>query len=351
MKKIFLTILTSALLFSACSEKNTELAGAGATFPQPFYNVVFKEFAEQNNVNVTYGGIGSGGGVRSLKDKTVDFGASDAFLSDKELKDFGAEVVHIPTAMGAVVLCYNLQRVKGLKLTSEIISDIYRDKITNWNDPKIKALNPELNLPDKKITAVYRSDGSGTTYVFSDYMSKADENWKKEIGTGKTISVNAAPQGNAKVAAKGNPGVAGIIAQTDGAIGYVGSEYAFAMNLNSALLKNRSGNFVEADAQSISAAADVDIPEDTRVSITNSENPNAYPVSCFTWILVYKEQNYNNRTAEQAKALVDLLKYVTGKDGQDFAVKTHYAEISDKAKNKAETLLKSITYGGKSVLN
>ncbi|MFR9167033.1 MAG: phosphate ABC transporter substrate-binding protein PstS [Dysgonomonas sp.] len=195
MKKIYSAILLSIAVLSGCgsSQKDgkVKLSGAGATFPAPFYNNLFKSFSENSVHQVTYGAIGSGGGIRSLKDKTIDFGATDVFLSDDELKEMGAEVIHIPTALGAVVLSYNLPEIKDakLKLSSELVSDIFRGTITKWNDAKIKAINPDLNLPDKTITPVYRSDGSGTTYVFSDYMSKTDENWQKDFGKRKSVEL------------------------------------------------------------------------------------------------------------------------------------------------------------------
>ena len=345
MKKTLLfTVTALAILLSSCGKKESNLSGAGATFPAPFYNIVFKEYAKTGS-NVTYGGIGSGGGIRSLKDKTVDFGATDVFLSDSELKDMGADIVHIPTAMGAVVLSYNLKDIKDLKLTAEIISDIYRGKITNWNDAKIKELNPTLNLPDKGITPVYRSDGSGTTSVFSEYMSKVNESWKAEIGEGKSLKFPAG------IAAKGNPGVAGIVAETEGAIGYIGSEYALALNMSSALLQNSAGNFIAADGKSISASANVDIPDDTRVIITNSSNPEAYPISTFTWIIAYKEQNYNKRTIEQAKSLVGLLNYIISDEGQSMAAKTHYAPLPAIAQEKTRAIINSMTFDGQSLKN
>lgn len=345
MKKL-LFILAAAISLTACNSNKgdtAKLSGAGATFPAPFYNIVFKKSGEASGNNVTYGAIGSGGGIRSLKDKTVDFGATDVFLSDEELKDMGADVVHIPTVLGAVVLSYNLPGVTDLKLTSEIISDIYRGKITKWDDAKIKAINPDAKLSNKSITAVYRSDGSGTTAVFSEYMSKTNEAWKKEIGEGKSLKFPAG------VAAKGNPGVAGIIASTEGSIGYIGSEYALALNIASASLQNSSGNFVVANDKSISASAEADLPADTRQVITNSSNPEAYPISTFTWIIAYKEQNYNKRTETQAKALVGLLNYVVSKDGQDIAVKTHYAPLPAKALEVTSAILKSITFDGKPI--
>lgn len=346
MKKYSLFLL-AAILFISCggSSKKGEtvkISGAGATFPAPFYNIVFKEYAEASGNDVTYGGIGSGGGIRSLKDKTVDFGATDVFLSDREMEEMGADVIHIPTALGAVVLSYNLKGVTDLKLTAELISAIYRGEITHWNDAKIKALNPDIEFPDKGITPVYRSDGSGTTAVFSEYMSKVNESWKNTIGEGKSLQFPAG------VAAKGNPGVAGIVAETEGAIGYIGSEYALALNIPSAWLQNSSGHFVKADSKSISASANVDIPDDTRVVITNSPHPDAYPISTFTWIIAYKEQQYNKHTEAEARALVDLFHYITGANGQQIATKTYYAPLSATALEKTKAVIASITFGGKS---
>lgn len=348
MKKIGIFVMTLAVVLTSCNSgskksDSVKLSGAGATFPAPFYSMVFKGFTKAQGTDVTYGAIGSGGGQRSLKDKTVDFGASDVFLSDDEAKEFDAPLVHVPTTMGAVVLSYNLKDVKGLKLTAEVISEIYRGKITKWNDAKLTALNPGVSLPDKAITPVYRSDGSGTTFVFSDYMSKTDEAWKSALGSGKSLKFTVG------VAAKGNPGVAGVISQTDGSIGYIGSEYALAQGIPTALLKNAAGNFIEATTASISAAADVEIPADTRLMITNSANPQAYPISTFTWIIVYKEQKYGDRTEVQAKALVNFLNYIMSKEAQGMAAPAHYAPLPDAAIAKAKANIASITFDGKAV--
>lgn len=342
MKKILL-FSAVALLMASCGNKSNKLAGAGATFPAPFYNIVFKNYSEQTGIGVTYGAIGSGGGIRSLKDKTADFGATDVFLSDDELKEMGSDIVHVPTALGAVVLSYKLDGVKDLRLNAAIISDIYRGAITNWNDAKIKAINPGVDLPDQAITPVYRSDGSGTTFVFSDYMSKADSLWNKDLGRGKSLTFKVG------ISAKGNPGVAGIIAETQGSIGYIGSEYALALSLPTALVQNSAGNFMAATEQAISAAANVDMPDDTRLMITDSPNPEAYPISTFTWIIVYKEQSYNNRTAETAANLVKLLNFVTDKDGQDVATKTHYAPLTGTALEKTKAAIETITFNGQPV--
>lgn len=347
MKKIGLFAMALVVMMSSCNSSSkkadggVKLSGAGATFPAPFYSIVFKNYGIASTNEVTYGAVGSGGGIRSLKDKTVDFGASDVFLSDDEAKEFGVPVVHIPTCMGAVVLSYNLKGINTLKLTSEVISEIYRGKITKWNDAKIKALNPAVGLPDKAITPVYRSDGSGTTFVFSDYMSKTDEAWKADLGSGKSLKFTVG------IAAKGNPGVAGVVSETDGAIGYIGSEYALAQNIPSAQIKNAAGKFIEATSSSISAAASGDIPADTRLMITNSAAADAYPISTFTWIIVYKEQKYGDHSAAKAKTLVSLLNYIISKDGQAVAAKAHYAPLPAAAVEKTKANIESITFDGK----
>ena len=344
MKKLFLFTF-AALTLAACNNSSNKenLSGAGATFPQPFYNIVFKNYTETAGNKITYGAVGSGAGIKNLQDKTVDFGATDVFLSDEELKEMKGDIIHVPTALGAVVLSYNLPGIKDLKLTAEVISDIYRGKITNWSDEKIKALNPELQLPDKAITAVYRSDGSGTTYVFSDYMSKADENWKNEIGTGKSLKITIG------MSAKGNPGVAGVVAKTEGSIGYIGSEYALAVDIPSALIKNSAGNFIAANTNSISASANTDIPNDTRLMITNSSNPEAYPISTFTWIIVYKEQAYNDRSENKAKSLVGLLNYIISPAGQEVAAKIHFAPLPANVVEKTKVNINSISFNGKAI--
>lgn len=351
MKKIVLkmmTIVALAFAMSSCgggatNGKGEKLSGAGATFPLPFYNVVFEKFAQTNGDEVAYGGIGSGGGVRNLKDQIVDFAGSDAFLSDKEMSEM-ASVIHVPTCMGAVVLAYNLDGVKNLNLDGELIADIFEGKITKWNDERLVALNPEANLPNKEIIPVFRSDGSGTTFVFTDYLSKVSDSWAKEYGSGKSVDF---PKGQA---AKGNPGVAGVISHTKNSIGYVGSEYAFAQKIPYAKIKNKQGEIIEPTAQSISKAAGGEIPEDTRCSITNSDAAGSYPISCFTWIIIYKEQHYADRTIGQAEATLKLLKYILSDEAQDITSKVHYAPLPLKAKELSLKNLKTVTFDGKPIL-
>lgn len=328
---------------SAGGREAQELSGAGATFPLPFYNVVFEQFAQVNGDAVAYGGIGSGGGVRNLRDKIVDFAGSDAFLSDKEMADM-PEVIHVPTCMGAVVLAYNLDGVGELNLSGEVIADIFAGNIKMWNDARLVALNPGIALPEEAIIPVFRSDGSGTTFVFTDYLTKASPMWKEKFGKGKSVNF---PSGQA---AKGNPGVAGIIKQTKNSIGYVGSEYAFAQKIAYAKIQNLRGEFVEPSAESISAAASGKIPADTRCSITNADAAGAYPISTFTWMIIYKEQNYSDRTKEQAFATMDLLKYILSDEAQGIAPEVHYAPLPEKAREQSMKNLQTVTYDGVTIL-
>ena len=351
MKKIFSSImtLTIAIAMVSCGNatngvrKAQELSGAGATFPLPFYNVVFENFSQANGDVVAYGGIGSGGGVRNLRDKIVDFAGSDAFLSEKEMAEM-PEVIHIPTCMGAVVLAYNLDGVKDLKLSGEVIADIFAGNIKMWNDERLVALNPDAELPNESIIQVFRSDGSGTTFVFTDYLTKVSPMWKEKYGAGKSVNF---PSGQA---AKGNPGVAGVVKQTKNSIGYVGSEYAFSQKIPYAKIQNQRGEIVEPNAASISAAASGEIPADTRCSITNSDAEGAYPISTFTWMIIYKEQNYSDRTKEQAMATLDLVQYILSDKAQNITSEVHYAPLPAKAKELSIANLKSVTYNGVAIL-
>lgn len=348
MKIFFSSIITLTLVIAmvSCSgnatndgRKAQELSGAGATFPLPFYNVVFEEFAQINGDAVAYGGIGSGGGVRNLRDKIVDFAGSDAFLSDKEISEMD-HVIHIPTCMGAVVLAYNLEGISDLKLSGDVIADIFAGEIKMWNDARIISLNPNVNLPNEAIIPVFRSDGSGTTFVFTDYLSKVSQSWESKYGTGKSVNFHSGQ------AAKGNPGVAGVIKQTKNSIGYVGSEYAFAQKIPYAQIQNAKGEFVLPSSMSISAAALGEIPADTRCSITNSNAEGAYPISTFTWMIIYKEQNYSDRSQEQAIATLDLLKYILSNEAQSITSEVHYAPLPAKAKELSLKNLETVTYNG-----
>jgi len=353
--KAITVVLATALLFASCNSGRDRTSGesksgsvsitaAGATFPLPFYNLAIKNYSEQSGVNLTYGGVGSGGGIRSLKDRVVDFGATDAFLTDDQEAEMPAEIVHIPTCIGAVVIAYNLPEVEGLKLSNENLQDIFMGKIDNWNDARIAATNPGLTLPDLALTVVHRSDGSGTTYIFSDFMSKISPEWESAVGRGKSLQW---PTG---LGAKGNPGVAGTISQTNGAIGYIGSEFAFAQSISFAQIENSAGNFVTPSLESISAAAQGEIPADTKVMLTCSSDPEAYPISGFTWLILYKEQDYNGRSLAQAEGTLNFLSWIIGNDAQALAQQVHYAPLPATAVSRAREILGTVVYDGQPVL-
>ncbi len=353
MKNLVFVFIACISLTACSGNKNkneksgslrAEITAAGATFPQPFYNKVFNDYSTMTGNKLTYGGIGSGGGIRSLKDKVVDFGATDAFLTDEQAAELPAPVVHVPTCLGAVVIAFNLPGITELKMKNEVLASVFLGEIKKWNDPKILADNPGINLPGKDISVVYRSDGSGTTFIFSDYLSKISKSWADKVGTGKSLNW---PVG---MGAKGNPGVAGIIKQTEGTIGYIGSEYAFAQKIPCVLLQNQAGNFIAPSVESVSAAAQGDIPADTRVMVTNSADPDAYPISAFTWIILYKEQSYNGRKIDQARETVKFLQWLVGPDAQAIARKVDYAPLPEKAVQLANDILKSVTFEGEPLL-
>ena len=350
MKKMYALVAgVLALTIAACGGKSNsngretvELTGAGATFPLPFYTMTFDNYNNQGGDNVSYGGIGSGGGIRNLKDGIVDFCGSDAFLTDEEMKEMNP-VVHVPTCMGAVVLAYNLPGVEKLNLSGDVIADIFSGKITRWDDARLKELNPDVKLPAENIMPVYRSDGSGTTFIFTDYLSKVSEDWKNNYGAAKSVNF---PVGQA---AKGNPGVAGIIGNTPNTIGYIGSEYAFAQKIAYANVKNKRGELITPSTESISAAAG-EIPQDTRCSITDADAEGAYPISCFTWIIIYKEQHYADRSKAQAEATLDLLDYILTDSVQQTTSTVHYAPLPKKAVELSLQNLKTVTYDGQPIL-
>lgn len=293
--------------------------GAGATFPYPIYSKWFHVYATINpDARFNYQSIGSGGGIKQITAGTVDFGASDGPMTDQQLADAPGRLIHIPTVMGAVVLAYNLPGVeKGIKLTPDVLADIYLGKITKWSDARITSANAGVQIPDMPIMVARRSDGSGTTFIFVDYLCSISNEWK--LGVGKGTSVNW-PIG---LGGKGNEGVAGIVKQTPGAIGYIELSYAVKNNLSYASIQNKSGNFIEPSISTTSKAAEgVSIPSDFRVSLVNSANPEAYPISGFTWLLVYKNQS----DPVKGKLLVDFIKWAIH-DGQKYTEELLYAPL------------------------
>ena len=319
-----------------------ELLGAGATFPYPLYSKMFHAYHKEYGVRINYQAIGSGGGIRQLINKTVDFGGTDAFMSDEKFKKV-PPILHIPTCLGAVSVTYNLSGSPELKFTPEILSDIFLGKITKWNDARMQEINSGVKLPDINIVVVHRSDGSGTTFIFTDYLAKTSTEWKEKVGRGKSVNW---PIG---LGAKGNPGVAGLVKQIPGSIGYVELVYTLQNNMPVGLIRNKKGIFVKPDLKATSLAANITIPDDTKVSLTDTDAQHGYPIAGFTWIIVFKEQNYNQRPQEKAQEVIKLLWWMTHQ-GQKYAEPLKYAPLPKAAVKKAEKIIESITYNGKSLL-
>jgi phosphate transport system substrate-binding protein len=324
----------------ACNSNGVTLQGAGASFPSPLYQKWLSEYGKIHaNVKIDYQSIGSGGGIKQLKEQTVDFGASDAPMSDADLKSAPGEIVHVPTVLGAVVITYNLEGVKQpLRFSPEALADIFLGKIKKWNDPKIAADNPGVTLPTSDITVIHRSDSSGTSAVFTDYLSKVSAEWKEKVGAG------VSPSWPTGIGGKGNEGVTGQVKNTPNTIGYIELVYAVKNNLPVAHIKNASGNFIEPSIDAVTAAAAASaasMPDDLRVSITNATGAQAYPISSYTYILVYK----NQKDAAKGKALVDFLWWGIH-DGENFGKELQYAPLPADVVKKAETKINSVTANG-----
>jgi len=336
-------IAASCLSLSASAQDNT-LLGAGSTFVYPLFSKIFAEYGKTHDVKVNYQSIGSGGGILQLTNKTVDFGGSDAPLNADQAKKIGVPVLHIPMASGAVVITYNIPGVNvPLNLTGKDIADIYLGKITNWNAPEIKATNKGVNIPDQAIVVVHRSEGSGTSYIFTDFLTKVNPDWASKVGKASAVNWPAGLGG------KGSEGVAGLVKQTPGAIGYVELIYALQNKMIFANIQNKSGKFITPSLATTTLASNVELPANAEVSLTNTDNPKGYPISSFTWALIYKEQKYSDRTAAKAKMVLDLLWYNIH-EGQKNCEPLNYAPLSKSAVKVAEAILKSATYGGKAIL-
>jgi phosphate transport system substrate-binding protein len=318
--------MATAMLFApAVAAAQTLVNGAGATFPNPMYSKWFDEYHKLHpDIQINYQSLGSGAGIRQVTEGTVDFGATDGPMTDQQLQDFrtkrGTEVLHFPTVMGADVPIYNVPGVpSGLKFTPGALAGIFLGTITKWNDPAIAKVNPGARLPSTDIVVAHRSDGSGTTYVWTDYLSKVSPEWKQKVGTNTSVNWPVGLGGS------GNPGVAGLVQQTQGAIGYVELIYAIQQKIAYGSVQNAAGQFVNADLASVSAAAAgaaANMPDDFRVSITNAPGKESYPISSFTWLLVpAKIQDPAKR-----KAIVDFLKWAIG-DGQGMTEALAYAKL------------------------
>jgi len=331
----FITMFITKINFAA---RLILINGAGATFPYPIYSKWFYEYAKiDGTVNFNYQSIGSGGGIRQIIAQTVDFGATDGPMTDKQLKQAPGEILHIPMVAGAAVVAYNLEGLnKNLNFSPDVLADIFLGKISKWNDKRIVKDNPGINLPDKKIIVVHRSDGSGTTYIFVDYLCEISQKWKNTVG--KDTSVNW-PIG---LGAKGNEGVAGLIKQTPNSIGYVELTYAIKNNIFYGAVKNKAGKFIIPNLESITAAIASktnDIPSDFRVSLVNPDGPDAYPIAGLTWILVYKKQIDKIK----GEKIVKFLNWAIT-DGQKYAEDLLYAPLPTNLVSLIQKKIKEISY-------
>jgi len=339
-KRLALVMLAGIVLESgATAGAATLVNGAGATFPYPIYSKWFDEFHKLHpDLQINYQSIGSGGGIRQVTDGTIDFGATDGPMTDEQMAATKVPILHLPTVLGAVVPTYNLPGVDKLRFTPEMVAGIFLGKITMWNDPAIAQANPGAKLPAAAIVPVHRSDGSGTSYVFTDYLSKVSPDWQKTVGRGTSVNW---PVG---LGGKGNEGVAGLVKQTPNALGYVELIYAVQNKLTYGDVQNRSGTFVAASLESVTAAAAAaaaDMPADFRVSITDPAGPTAYPIASFTWLLI------PSRIADQAKGggIKQFLDWMLA-DGQQFAAPLGYAPLPASVVALERQTLPKIQVGG-----
>jgi phosphate transport system substrate-binding protein len=329
------------ILFSLCvlvplsAFGQTKLNGAGATFPYPMYSKWFSEYHKlHSDIEINYQSIGSGGGIRQVIAGTVDFGASDMPMKDEQIKEAKTKLLHIPTVLGACVPAYNLPGVSGeLKFTPDVLAGIFLGRITKWNDKAIAAANPGVSLPDRDVIVIHRSEGSGTTFVWTDYLSKVSPEWKSRVGADTSVKW---PVG---LGGKGNEGVAGFIRQMAGAIGYVELIYAVQNNIAYGSVQNLAGNFVKASMESVTAAAASapKMPADFRVSITNAPGKDAYPVASFTWLLIPAQ----SKDPAKGKILSDFLNWMAT-DGQKMASALAYAPLPDNVDQKVKEAIKEV---------
>jgi phosphate transport system substrate-binding protein len=329
---------------TASSGDDNTLLGAGSSFDNILFSKQFAEYGKTGGLKVNYQSVGSGAGVSELTAKNVDFGASDAPMNGKQDSAISAPVVHIPVTAGAVVMAYNLPEVKDtLMLTPDIIAGAFLGTITKWNDPKIAALNKGVKLPATPIAIIHRSDASGTSNIFTTYLTKVSPDWSTKVGKGSSVNW---PTG---LGGKGSEGVGGLIKQTPGALGYIEIAYAVTNAMAYAKVQNKAGNFITPSIASVTAAANIQIPADTKVSLTNTDAADGYPIAGFSWVIIYKEQNYGGRSQAKATNLVKLISWMIH-DGQQYSAPLTYAPLSNAAVSAGDAILKTVTYDGKPIL-
>jgi phosphate transport system substrate-binding protein len=343
MKKIVFLLAVCIALPVLTWADSIELLGSGATLPKELYTNMFDVYAKEKGVKVNYNGIGSGGGIQNLIDRTVDFAGSDAPMKPEELKKAGADVIHIPTCVAAVAITYNLPAVKvSIRLSPGVLADIFLGKVTKWNDAAIASLNPGVKLPGISVIVITRADASGTTANFTKYLSMVSDDWKARVGEGKTVKW---PKSLAS--GKGNDGVAVLVKITPGAIGYVEVDYAKKNGMAVGLIRNKSGNFVDpSNLNAVAMAGDIDkVPENAQMNILDTPAKNGYPIAVTTWILLYRDQSYT-KSLSKSKAVVELVWWMIH-DGQKVNETVNFAKMPHAALPVCEKLLRSVTFDGK----
>lgn len=348
MKRIAVSVLICSLLIGAAGCQATpgtpvkDLAIAGSTFAQPLYEKQLDAWYQKTQTKAVYGALSSSGALRALQDRTIDIGATDVLLTAAEQARLPASLLTIPTVLGAVAICVNLPGNPALRMDAPLVSAVFRGDVKTWNDARVAALNPMVKLPDTPVVVLHRADGSGTTNIFTTYMAAADQTWGTKIGAGSLV---AWPVG---VGVTGNAGMAAMIRQTSGSIGYLEETFAVQSSLTCVALRNRSGAFVLPTLPSIQAAIPSDLPADLQGTLLNRPGTAAYPIVSFTWLVLYKDQAYDGRSRERAVAIYDLVSWIIG-DGQALAEPLQYSSLPESARKTAMALLKQLSWEGKPV--
>lgn len=330
MKRIIFMLFLLILLLGCAKKSQVDLLGAGATFPQPLYEKMFTEYGKESGIKVGYHSIGSGVGIFRLKNKLADFGATDIIWDSQNQDD---QIVYIPTCIGAVAIAYNLPANPVLNFTPDVLTDIFMGKIINWNDEKIKSLNPDVVLPNQRILVINRSDESGTSQIFNDYLTKVSNKWREK-------KKNSLKEFFALSANK-NEEMCALISDTFGSIGFIGLSYAINHNMSYAKIRNSSGNFILPTVESVNLAAETEIPDNTKIYLTNTDAKFGYPISSFTWIIIHRDLSYLNEV--KAKNIISLLEWMIT-DGQLYAAPLNYAPLPTQTILKTQKILNSITY-------
>lgn len=344
MKRSLSLLLLSLLLFHGCTDAliflkdEKTLTGMGATFSVPFYNTLFTQYNQNSGNTIINNASDSEFGIRCLQDRTVDFIGIRFPLSNYDLLEFPADILTIPVCMGAIVLAYHVPEISNLRLTPSLISDIFLGNVNSWDDPAIRALNPGIELPPTKITIIHRSDESGANYVFSDYLCKTSPEWEEKMGKGKALNWRRG------IGANGSIETAATIKQMKGSIGYIGSEYASMFELPAAEIQNAAGNFVKADRTTIQSAAETDHTGDMRITITNSSHENAYPLSSFSWFLVYKNQAQAQRSEKKYEILKDFLLFTLNPEQQKLAGTMSYVPLPETIREEAKKQIEKMEW-------